>query len=162
MDIIKTIKRINIKSFWQLTLLGFRNPFFIYPTLDATKQCLAIATAHYGRAHYKNTPANAFRHALWNYLIAKKCTKWSKKTDGVVLWAKHISDWHENAFRNREMARKMDFHNNAVGRWIFINHKEDTIEKVIGIFLEMTANSIKITEQSILKEHQFSLVHLSE
>jgi hypothetical protein len=162
MNIIKTIKRINFKSFWQLMLLGFRNPFFIYPTINATKKCLSISTKHFGRLHYQNTPANAFRHAFWNYLIAKKCTKWSKNTDNVTNWAKRITDWHENAFRNREIARQMDFHNNAVGRWIFAKHKEDTIENVIGIFLKMTANSIKITEQSILKNHQFSLVYLSE
>jgi len=71
------------KSFWQLALLGIKNPFFIYPTFTATKQCLKISTEHYGRSHYQNTPANAFRHAFWNYLIAIKCTKWSKNSNRV-------------------------------------------------------------------------------
>ncbi len=162
MNIFKTIKRINVKSFWQLILLGFRNPFFIYPTINATKQCLSISTKYYGRLHYQNTPANAFRHAFWNYLIAKKCTKWSNKTNKVTNWTKLITDWHENAFRNREIARQMNFHNNKVGRLVFIKHENDSIEKVIDIFIEMALNSIKITEQTTFQNHKFSLVHLNE
>ncbi|MFD2587899.1 DUF6973 domain-containing protein [Croceitalea marina] len=162
MNLFKTIKRINFKSFWQLVLLGIKNPFFIYPTLNATRECLAVSTKHYGRLHYQNTPANAFRHAFWNYLIAKKCTKWSEKTDYILNWVKNITDWHENAFRNREMARKMDLHNNHVGRWLFNKHKDKKIEEVIQIVLELTKKSIKITKQVSLEKHQFSLVHLTD
>lgn len=162
MNLFKTIKRINFKSFWQLALLGIKNPFFIYPTFTATKQCLKISTEHYGRLHYQNTPANAFRHAFWNYLIAIKCTKWSKNSNRVLVWVKNITDWHENAFRNRDIARKMDLHNNQVGRTIFNEHKEKTLEEVIRIVLELAKNSVKITKQFSLEKHQFSLVHLTD
>jgi hypothetical protein len=162
MKLSKTIRRINLKSFWQLLLLGLKNPFFVYPTIVATKECIRISTEHYGRVHYLNTPANAFRHAFWNYLIAKKCTKWSKKIIKITIWAKDITDWHENVFKNREMARKMDFHNNQIGRTIFLKHQKSTIEGVIQLFLELTKKSIKITEQTLLEKHQFSLVHLTD
>lgn len=162
MNLFKTIRRINFKSFWQLFKLGFSNPFFILPTLNATKECLSISTKYFGRLHYQNTPANAFRHAFWNYLIAKKCTKRSRSTETLVKWVKNITDWHENAFRNRDMARKMDFHNNKIGRAVFIEYKESPIEEVIGLLLEMTKNSIKITKQTLLKKHQSTLVHLTE
>jgi len=34
---------------------------------------MQIATLNFGRKHYQNGQANAFRHALWNVLIAQKC-----------------------------------------------------------------------------------------
>ena len=162
MNFFKTLKRINLKSFWLLLKLGFKNPFFIYPTFIATKQCLMISTERYGRLHYLNTPANAFRHAFWNYLIANKCTKWSKKIHNITDWTKNITDWHENAFRNRPLARKMDFHNNNVGRLIYLKHHENSVEEVLLILIEMAKKSLKITEQTLLEKHQFSLVHITD
>ncbi|WP_350289392.1 hypothetical protein [uncultured Croceitalea sp.] len=162
MNLFKTLRRINFKSFWQLFKLGLSKPFFILPTLNATRECLSISTEYFGRLHYQNTPANAFRHAFWNYLIAKKCTKWSRRTETLVKWAKNITDWHENAFRNRELARKMDLHNNKVGRAVFIEYKVGPVEEVIALLLEMTKNSIRITEQSVFEKHQSTLVHLTE
>ena len=162
MNLIKTIKRIPPKSFWQLLKLGLGNLPFIYPTFSATKECLLVSTKHYGRLHYQNTAANGFRHAFWNYLIAKKCTKWSKNINKIMNWTTKITDWHENAFRNRALAREMDFHNNAVGRHVFLKHQENTIEEVIQVFLEMAKKSIKITEKRVLEKHSFSLVHLTE
>lgn len=162
MKLYKTIKRITIPSFFKLVLLSLKNPFFIFPTLKATKQCLAIATAHFGRQHYQNTPANAFRHAFWNYLIAKKCTKWSRSNTSVLTWTKNSTDWHENAFKNRALARKMDLHNNKVGRTLFSEHRKKTIDDVLLILIEMTKKSIRITDGTSLKKHQFSLVHITD
>lgn len=161
MNLIKTIRRINLKSFWLLLKLGLKNPFFIYPTFIATKQCLIISTQHYGRLHYLNSPANAFRHAFWNYLIAKKCTKWSKNIDKIKDWTKNITDWHENAFKNRPLARKMDFHNNYIGRLVYLKYSDRSVEEVLLIVLDMAKKSIKITEQTLLEKYQSSLVHLT-
>ena len=162
MSIIVTLRRIDFASFWLLLKLSIRHPMFLWPTFKATKECLQLSTRHFGRAHYQNTPANAFRHAFWNFIIAKKCTKWSKNIKTVLKWTKNITDWHENAFRNRDLARKMDFHNNKVGREVFRKHSENTQEEVINLFIEMTKNSIKITEHSVLKNHQLTLVHLTD
>lgn len=140
--------------------IGLGNPLFIVPTVKATKQCLKIATDHYGRMHYKNGPANAFRHALWNYLIAKRCHVWQKKPKKVMAWAKKITDWHENAFPNRELARKMDLHNNAVGRIIFEDNFEKPDREVVEILKKMTNHSIKIDVNSNLDGLENQLVHI--
>ena len=161
MSLVKTLKRINLKSFWQLVKLGLRNPLFIIPTIKATKQCLKISTNYFGRLHHKNTSANAFRHALWNYLIAKKCTKWSKKVKSILQWTKDTTDWHENAFVNRELARKMDVHNNAIGRAIFEKHPTTSLENVILLFLGMAKKSIHIKDKGLFEKYPFSLVHLT-
>ncbi|MGW9684733.1 DUF6973 domain-containing protein [Flagellimonas sp. 2504JD1-5] len=144
MNVLKTLKRISLKSFWTLAKLCLRFPFFIFPTLSATRQCMSTSTEIYGRLHYKNGPANAFRHAFWNYLIAKKCFRWRNNMEAVLVWAKKITDWHENAFPNRELAKKMDLHNNEVGRFLFKKHFSKLESQVIDLLREMTSNAIKI------------------
>ncbi|WP_417936401.1 DUF6973 domain-containing protein [Flagellimonas onchidii] len=146
--VFKTLKRISLRSFWVLTKLCLRFPFFVFPTLSATKQCMSLSTELYGRLHYKNGPANAFRHAFWNYLIAKKCFSWKKKEDRVLIWTKKITDWHENAFPNFELAKKMDLHNNEVGRLIFKEHFSKLENHVVDILREMTSKATKIDAQT--------------
>jgi len=160
--IIATLKRIDILSFWVLLKLAVRHPMFVYPTFKATKVCLQVSTMHFGRAHYKNTSANAFRHAYWNYLIAKKCTKWSKNRKRIVSWTKLITDWHENAFKNRELAKLMDLHNNAIGRAIFQENHEKSIEEVTELLLKMTKKSVKIQHKEEFSKNKFTLVHISD
>lgn len=143
-NVLKTLKRISLKSFWVLVKLCLRFPHFVFPTLTATKQCMSLSTELYGRLHYKNGPANAFRHAFWNYLIANKCYRWKKNVTPVLAWTKRITDWHENAFPNRELAKKMDLHNNEVGRFIFKEHISELENQVVEILKEMASNSVKI------------------
>ena len=161
MKLFGILKHITIRSFWSLLKLGLRYPLFAYPTFKATKTCLSVSTQYFGRAHYQNTPANAFRHAFWNYLIAMKCTKWSKNISSILTWTKAITDWHEDAFRNRELARLMDLHNNAIGRSIFLNNHHKTIEEATSLLLNMTDTSVLIEHKDELHENALNLVHIS-
>ena len=139
-----------------------KHPIFIYPTLKATSECIHIATKHFGKEHIKNGQANAFRHALWNYLIAKKCTKWSKNKEKVQEWTKNITDWHEEAFINRDLARLMDLHNNAIGKQVFAENSTAKVEDVIALLLQKSAQSVKISNKEALTGVENSLVHLTE
>ncbi|MEZ4809978.1 MAG: hypothetical protein R2819_06425 [Allomuricauda sp.] len=121
---------------------------------------MKISTDHYGRLHHKNGPANAFRHALWNCLIAKRCYVWQKNPQKAVSWAKKITDWHENAFPNRELARKMDLHNNAVGRIIFEDNIGKTENEIVEMLNKMARHSIKIDAHSNMTELKNQLVHI--
>lgn len=160
MDILGTLKRIDFLTFWSLLRLCFRYPLLPYPTFVATKECVRMSTYHFGRAHYQNTAANAFRHAYWNYLIAKYCTKWSKKEEAILVWTKAITDWHENAFKNRELARLMDLHNNRIGRTVFKENSKQSVEKVTAILLEMTKYAVLIRSKEALAQNPTNLVHL--
>ncbi len=160
MNILQILRRIDFQSFRSLLGLCLRYPLLPYPTLMATKICLKIATQHFGKAHYQNTAANAFRHAYWNYLIAKRCTKWSKNEDKILFWTKAITDWHENAFKNRELAKLMDLHNNNIGRTVFRENSKQSIEKVTTLLLEMTKNSALISSKETLEQNPTNLVHL--
>lgn len=162
MKVLTLIKRVPFSQIWSLFKSGFYYPLFIYPTYRATKDCLAESTTYYGRAHYQNGEANAFRHAYWNYLIAKYCTKWSKNELKILAWTKDITNWHENAFRNRELARAMDFHNNEIGRQVFKQNTNKTQEEVLEILLQMTKDSQKIKHTDDINKNKFNLVHLTD
>lgn len=123
---------------------------------------MRISTEHYERKHYLNGRANAFRHALWNYLIAKNCSEWSKNKGKVLEWTKNITDWHEFAFPNRKLARKMDLHNNEIGRRLFLKHEKESILDVINVLKEMTKKSIFIDSDSDLAVLENQLVHIAE
>jgi len=162
MNFIAIIKRVDLASFWKLTKLCLNHLLFLWPTFKATQACLKVSTQHFGRAHYQNTPANAFRHAYWNYLIAKYCTNWSQNQERILNWTKSVTDWHENAFKNRPLARLMDFHNNKIGRAIFLVSPDLPAEKAVLIFLEMTQNSLKISSESEIRQNISTLIHITD
>lgn len=162
MNIIAIIKRVDLTSSWQLIRLCLNHPLFLWPTYRATQRCLKVSTQHFGRAHYQNTPANAFRHAYWNCLIAKYCTDWSKNQHRILDWTKSITDWHENTFKNRPLPRLMDFHNNKVGRKVYRLNKAETIEKLLKIFLDMAQNSLKISSEAEVRQNISTLIHITD
>ncbi|NDV42251.1 DUF6973 domain-containing protein [Flagellimonas sediminis] len=162
MNLFSVLKRVSFKHILKGILLGLSRPFFILPTLKATKDCMRISTARYGKLHYKNGPANAFRHALWNGLIAQRCFRRKKNEGDVLDWTKKVTDWHEEAFPNKALAKTMDLHNNAVGRFIFKENIEKSEEEIITILQKMTLESVKIEGDTNLSKLKDRLVHILE
>lgn len=146
MKVWHILKRVNFKSLWQLAVLSIQHPYHLYPTYRATKECMRISTLHFGRDHYRNTPANAFRHALWNYLIAYYCAKRGTPPAKALKWTKAITDWHENAFVNSEPARSMDFHNNEIGRMLYLEHHAENMETIMQLLLDKTNEAVQVTK----------------
>lgn len=160
MNPIAVLKRVDLKNILKVIFIGIGHPLFIVPTIRATKDCVRISTENYGRLHHKNGPANAFRHALWNYLIAKRCFRIRHNRDSVLEWAKKITDWHEHAFPNQELAKQMDFHNNAVGRFVFQENPEKTESEVIELLKSMTLVSVKIDSDTDLTSLKTQFIHI--
>ncbi len=160
MKIWNTLKRINIKSSRKLLVLSIQYPHFLYPTFLATKECMRVSTLHFGREHFRNTPANAFRHALWNYLIAYYCAKWSTDKSKLLRWTKAITDWHENAFVNKKLPRLMDFHNNDVGRTVYLQNTASNVEAVIQGLMIKTRNAIQVKTLEAISSASGNLVYL--
>ena len=152
--------RVRVKSLAHAVFLGMGHPLFLGPTIKATRACVRISTAHYGKLHHRNGPANAFRHALWNYLIGKACAPWSSREERAIAWAERITLWHEESFPNKEPARRMDLHNNAVGRAILQEQRDQSQEEVIRLLMEMTERSVLIDRDTDLTELKNQLVHI--
>lgn len=162
MNLFAVLKQVRLKHILKGILFGIRRPLFLVPTVKATKDCIRISTENYGKLHHKNGPANAFRHAFWNYLIAKRCFRWSKDEETVVNWSKKVTDWHEDAFLNDELAKEMDLHNNAVGRFLFRKNPASSEQEAIEILKKMTLNSTKIDLKTDLSKLKNQLVHILE
>ncbi len=160
MRVWQSLKRIRPNSLWELSILAVKYPLFLHPTVIATKECMRISTLYYGREHYRNTPANAFRHAFWNYLIAHKCAKWSNQQLKVLQWTKAITDWHENAFVNRELPRKMDFHNNDIGRMVYSQNNTNNVGSVIQLLRNKAQNALQIKSPDSISLASDNLVYL--
>nr|WP_297786499.1 hypothetical protein [uncultured Allomuricauda sp.] len=160
MNLIEVVKRVDFKNILKGVFIGLIRPHFILPTIKATKDCIAISTKNYGKLHHKNGPANAFRHAFWNYLIAKRCFKWQRNEEIALAWAKKVTDWHEDSFPNKKLPKTMDLHNNEVGRYIFRQHPEKSEDEIVGLLRKMASESIKIDESSVLSEYENRMVHI--
>mgnify|MGYP003145105027 CR=1 FL=1 len=160
MNLLAVAKRVDFKNILKGVFIGLSRPHFILPTIKATKDCIAISTKNYGKLHHKNGPANAFRHAFWNYLIAKRCFNWQRNEEAVLVWAKKVTDWHEDSFPNKQLAKAMDLHNNEVGRFILVKNTEKTEQEIVELLRKMTLESIKIDEKSTLSEHKNRMVHI--
>ncbi|RPG34282.1 MAG: hypothetical protein CBB72_007545 [Muricauda sp. TMED12] len=160
MNLFAVIKRVDFKNILKGVLIGLSRPHFILPTIKATKDCIAISTKNYGKLHHKNGPANAFRHAFWNYLIAKRCLKWQRNEEIALAWAKKVTDWHEDSFPNKVLPKKMDLHNNEVGRYIFRQHPEKSENEIVELLNKMALESIKIDEYTSLSEFKNRMVHI--
>ena len=69
---LKLLLKVRFGHLIELVVLSVKHLHFLFPTFLATKNCMQLSTQIYGPLHYGNGQANAFRHALWNVLIAKK------------------------------------------------------------------------------------------
>ena len=78
------IKLVNKGNLWSFLILFARYPLNLIPTLLASYQCVKISNEHYGLQHHKNNATNAFRHALWNFLIVKKMFRLAKKQEKSI------------------------------------------------------------------------------
>lgn len=162
MDKTSFFKLINKGNFWSFILLFIRHPFNLIPTILATYQTVKISDEHFGRLHHKNNSANAFRHALWNFLIAKKCSAWRRNKRKAIRWSAKITDWHEEFSPNAPLEKEMDLHNNHIGRKLFIQNDEKSIEKFIEVLKEKAEDSKFIGSVEDLKEYSNDLVYIEE
>lgn len=146
MNLWKHLSSLNPAALWALFLLCVRNPWWVLPTIKATRKCVKACNLHYGAAHHKNTPANAFRHALWNFYIARACYGKNAKMEKVLHWTDKITAWHEDFSKNPPLARLMDLHNNRVGRIVFKNNPDLQSNDVIEQFKSKAVRSVKVSE----------------
>ncbi len=149
----KLIKGLKFKQLVGLTKLFFKHPFFMFSTVRATFSVMKIAQKEFPDIHGKLNKANAFRHALWNILIAEECAKFSKNINSILDWTKEITDWHEEFSPNEALAKVMDLHNNDIGRKLYrrdaVNTKRNKFINSVKMLLEDAAQilSVKDVEQ---------------
>jgi hypothetical protein len=118
---------MNFRKLFAVFKVFISRPRYIFPTYKATIQSIEICDDLYKNKHHKNGKENAFRHAIWNYLICKKCYPISGSVKTARKWSDHITGLHEKLSPNPTLAKAMDLHNNRVGQALF---NENTLSEV--------------------------------
>jgi len=155
------IKNMNFKELFSVSKVFIRKPRYIFPTYKATIQTIKICDELYAKEHHKNGKENAFRHALWNYLICEKCYSISRSLEVVRNWSDHITGLHEKLSPNRKLAKAMDLHNNRIGQYIF-KAEENSTEEIIRLLQQKMQHAIKISEEKMPKSIQNELVYIED
>ena len=107
-----------------------------------------------------NNKANAFRHALWNFLICKKVAKIDKNDQKCVIWAEIFTDLYEKVTKNEILAKQMDLHNNRVGRNVFLDKKDQNLPQIVTFLTKMSEKAQKIGKNEEFSLYENSLVYL--
>jgi len=162
MNVGRIIKSLSWSQLIRLLGIAISRPILFYCFIKATKKCISITTTHFGNTHHKNNIANAFRHALWTFLIINFSLKAGKNIKKSTSWAKFITDWHEDTFINNPLERAMDIHNNTVG--ICFAEKQyssnKNLEMSITSLLDNTNEAIQITNLDEIKLANNKLVFI--
>ncbi|GGZ43549.1 DUF6973 domain-containing protein [Mesonia mobilis] len=158
MAIWAKIKQLNLKQTFILGKTFLFRPGLLFPTYRATRQTVQICNRLFGKAHHKNNKTNAFRHALWNFLIAEKSFPQLNEKTKAIAWAKEITDLHEKLSPNPELPRTMDLHNNEVGRSLF--QQEITSKKIIEKLQEMMKEAQFVNQVAEIPNYPERLVYI--
>lgn len=156
------IKSLDFKQIWILFLWFLQHPLFMFATVKATYFTMRIAQREFPDIHNEHNKANAFRHALWNLLIAKESSRFSSELEAILSWTKRITDWHEEFSPNKELAKLMDLHNNKFGRDKFPIWKEKPTNAIVISLKSELSNAIQIKQKCELKSFKNQLVYLEK
>lgn len=162
MQILSRIGELKFSKLWQLAWIGIKNPLMVFPTNKATIRTMQICDKIYGDTHHGDNKANAFRHALWNILIAKKAMKMGRSKEGALSWADEITSLHEKLMPNPPLERTMDLHNNKIGRKFFPNLMDSSEEEIISFLKRKLNDAVLIKTVEETEDLENVLVYLVE
>ncbi|TXD53621.1 MULTISPECIES: DUF6973 domain-containing protein [unclassified Polaribacter] len=154
------VKSLNYRKIFRVFVWFLQHPLFMFATVKATFLTIRIAQIEFPDIHGKHNKANAFRHALWNLLIANQSNKFSTNLEAVIAWTKKITDWHEEFSPNMEMAKLMDLHNNAIGRQLYIDWQEQSLTTYIDLLKTALSKATIVTHKSDFKNLKNNLIYL--
>lgn len=161
MPIASRIKNLDIRQFFILSRVFLSRPHLILPTFKATAETIKICNTYFGKQHHKDNKTNAYRHALWNYLLCKKSYGLLKNRNKAVNWAKKITDLHEKLAPNEALAELMDLHNNKIGRDFYVNLPLGTTNGAELLF-DMMGEAVQVSTGEDIKKNKEKLVYLEK
>lgn len=162
MKILSRILELKFSKLWRLAWIGIKNPFLVMPTNQATLHTMQVCDRIYGRKHHGDTKANAFRHALWNILIAKRVLKIVKTDEKAIQWSDKITTLHETLMPNPPLEMEMDLHNNMMGRKFYLELQDASEEKIIEFLKVKLEEAVQIKTVEETENLKDFLVYIEE
>ena len=171
---------VSRAEFWALVW----HPKLVNSTRKATEKANELTTQYFPNQSAWQTKADAFRHAMWNALIAKyvgaqknsidKCVKWAKKfTDKHEEGGEKPDDWTDEEFK---FDNAMDYHNNKIGRdyfktvawedkrkWYQATRVKAPSDKVMAdAIFDKTKSAKKVSNRSQISLYPSNLVYIKD
>lgn len=87
-----------------------------------------LTKSYYSSYMSVDNKADAFRHSIWNIVMAKE--GWGLKKE-KLSWAEDFSTAHEQGIKYDGVASEMDLHNNKVGRYFYDNKVSKKYTKIL-------------------------------
>ncbi len=118
-----------------------------------------------------NTRRDAYRHAIWNALLAQYYWTVIPSKSRRINFAKMVADCRETLSAGANDAKEMDYHNNAIGRAIWSDHTGYiyVLGIIVGVNLApatlLKANLRDAVNQNscyIVKDHPITIYQYSE
>lgn len=162
MSFLNIIKSLEYRQILKIFGWFLQHPIFMFATVKATFLTMRIAQKEFPNIHGEHNKANAFRHALWNLLIAKQSNKFTSNVDAILNFTKKITDWHEDFSPNNEMAKLMDLHNNEFGRKKFVEWKDNSLKNLVNLLKIELTEAVLIHQKSEFKNFENQLVYLEK
>lgn len=162
MNLWKSIRKIDWPHLIGFGWIMLKRPFLIYPIYKATEHTISVSSKLYGNAHFKSGPANAFRHAYWNVSICRTIFKRKGDAKLSVAYCEEIVKYYEKSTKNLPMDHSMDYHNNQIGRKVFLANLNENELKMSEILQNMAKNAKKVIEIKDFSKYLDALVYLKE
>ena len=134
----------------------------MFYTALASKKCMELCDAAFGKTHHLNNRENAIRHGLWNILIIKRLTTAKIQLDKAVAWSKTITDWHERFAVNASLECAMDLHNNAIGRMVYSQVSELTELDILNYLKDKAQQAICVSSIKEINPNVVEFVFINE
>lgn len=150
---------MDFRQFFILSKVFISKPLYIIPTIKATQETVRISDRLFQHRHHGHNRENAFRHALWNYLICSKCLKISGSLENSKNWAKKITDLHEKLLPNEELEKHMDLHNNNVGLELCTSSPET--KDIVALLKDMRKEAVLVKKIEEIEHADGKLVYIN-
>ncbi len=113
---------------WAEVCVILRYPFSALGLKKQSKKAFDLTAGYMGTRSGVNNKVDAFRHAIWNVVMAKE--GWGKKS-AKMAWARDFATAHEKGANYRSKDSEMDLHNNAVGLSYYDRHSSRTYRRFL-------------------------------
>ncbi|SMC32322.1 DUF6973 domain-containing protein [Moheibacter sediminis] len=158
------LKNLSANLTWKMIKALLSKPLLLLPTVWATIESILFSELNFRESHGGRGAANAFRHAAWNLLIAKNASLFTSKRKAII-WAKYVTDLHEECFPNEPFDHQMDLHNNKIGREVFLelmNQNLKSKKKMIQFLVQKTKSAVGLTDEKLMVKYPDEMVYFQE
>lgn len=162
MSIGNIIRGLNFKQLLSLVAWFLKHPIYMICTMNATVLTFRISQKEFPNIHGLHNKANAFRHALWNLIIASKCHKIDNDMEAVLNWTEQITDWHEDFTPNEELMRMMDLHNNKIGREMYRSIQSSDLERMQAELKHKLSEAVLVSSIEEINIVNDALIYLKD